>query len=213
MELTETQPSLEFFNTVCYGGPPEYEDFPKPGQWALAMCCFLCGAMSRGEVTIKSTDPFEPPYADPRYLSDRRDLLMMSEGVRFANEVVMEGAGTKDIVKGAWPPGATHHLNKTNEDWHSHVQKYASTSYHPVGTCKIGKYDDPIAIVDKYLRVRGVKGLRVIDCSIMPLVMSGHTQMPAYGIAEKAAEYIIQQAGAARPATPLDGLNGISSRL
>lgn len=83
--------------------------------------------MSRGEVTIKNLDPFEPPAADPKYLSDKRDLLMMSEGVRWANELVMTGAGTKDIVKGAWPPGATHHLYKTNEEWQPYVQKYAST--------------------------------------------------------------------------------------
>jgi choline dehydrogenase-like flavoprotein len=178
-----------------YGGPPEYTDFPKEGQYALAMCCFLCGLQSRGFVKIKSTDPFESPLVDHKYLSDKRDLLMMSEGVRFANEIVMTGAGTKDIIKGAWPPGATHHLNKTNEDWQPFVQKYTSTSYHPVGTCKMGKPEDPTTVVDKHLNVKGVKGLRVTDCSIMPINMSGHTQMPAYGIAERAAEFIIADAG------------------
>jgi choline dehydrogenase-like flavoprotein len=195
MGLTESQPNCEFFNTVCYGGPPEYTDFPKPGQYALAMCVFLCGQRSRGYVTIKTTDPFEPPFADPCYLSDKRDLMMLAEGVRWANEIVMEGKGTKEVIKGAWPPGATHHKNKTNEDWHEHVKKYASTSYHPGGTCKLAQDEDPMGVVDKYLRVRGVKGLRVVDCSIMPLLMSGHTQMPAYGIAEKAAEFIMKQNG------------------
>lgn len=66
MDLTETQPNLEFFNTICYGGPPEYTDFPKEGEWAFSMCCFLCGLQSRGEVKIKSLDPMEPPYVDPR---------------------------------------------------------------------------------------------------------------------------------------------------
>jgi choline dehydrogenase-like flavoprotein len=195
MGLTESQPNCEFFNTVCYGGPPEYTDFPKPGQYALAMCVFLCGQRSRGYVTIKTTDPFEPPFADPCYLSDKRDLMMLAEGVRWANEVVVEGKGTKDVIKGAWPPGATHHKNKTNEDWHEHVKKYASTSYHPGGTCKLAQDEDPMGVVDKYLRVRGIRGLRVVDCSIMPLLMSGHTQMPAYGIAEKAAEFIMTQNG------------------
>lgn len=83
----------------------------------------------------------------------------------------MQGEGTKNVIKGAWPTGATHHQNKTNEDWQPFVQKYASTSYHPGGTCKMGKADDPMAVVDQYLRVRGVKGLRVIDCSIMPRLM------------------------------------------
>lgn len=194
MLLTETQPNLEFFHTVCYGGPPEYTDFPKEGQFAFAMCCFLCGQQSRGEVKLKSTDPRENAHVDHKYLSDKRDLLMMSEGVRFANELVMEGEGTKDKVKGAWPPGATHHLNKTNEDWQPFVQKYASTSYHPVGTCKLGKEGDKGTVVDDELRVVGTKGLRVADCSIMPYVHSGHTQMPAYGIGEKAAEFIKQAA-------------------
>lgn len=69
------------------------------------------------------------------------------------------------------------------------------SSYHPGGTCKMGKEEDPMAVVDKYLQVRGVKGLRVVDCSIMPTLHSGHTQMPAFGIAEKAAEYMKQAAG------------------
>ena len=194
MQLTSSQPNLEFFHTVCYGGPPEYTDFPKEGQFAFAMCCFLCGLQSRGEVKLKSNDARENPMVDHKYLSDKRDLLMMSEGVRFANEIVTTGEGTKDIIKGAWPPGAKHHLYKTNEDWQPFVQKYASTSYHPGGTCKMGKEDDDMAVVDAKLRVKGVKGLRVTDCSIMPTLHSGHTQMPAYGIGEKAAEYIREAA-------------------
>lgn len=194
MGLTESQPNLEFFHTVCYGGPPEYTDFPKEGQYAFAMCCFLCGLQSRGEVKLNSTDCHENPIVDHKYLDDKRDLLMMSEGVRFANEIVTTGEGTKDIIKGAWPPGEKHHLYKTNEDWQPFVQKYASTSYHPGGTCKMGPVDDPMAVVDPKLRVKGVKGLRVADCSIMPNLHSGHTQMPAYGIGEKAAEYIKEAA-------------------
>lgn len=192
MGQASSQPNMEFFHTVCYGGPPEYKDFPKEGQFAFSMCCFLCGLQSRGEVKLRTTDPKQNPIVDHKYLSDKRDLLMMSEGVRFANELVMTGEGTKDKVKGAWPPGATHHLNKTNEDWQPFVKKYASTSYHPGGTCKMGVDSDPMAVVNEKLVVRGTRGLRVADCSIMPLIHSGHTQMPAYGIAEKAAEYVIQ---------------------
>ena len=192
MDLTSSQPNLEFFHTVCYGGPPEYTDFPKEGQFAFAMCCFLCGLQSRGEVKLESTDCRKNPIVDHSYLSDKRDLLMMSEGVRFANELVTTGEGTKDLIKGSWPPGAKHHLNKSNEDWQPFVQKYASTSYHPGGTCKMGK--DGMAVVDAKLRVQGVKGLRVADCSVMPTLHSGHTQMPAYGIGEKAAEFIKEAA-------------------
>ena len=203
MDLTSSQPNLEFFHTVCYGGPPEYTDFPKEGQFAFAMCCFLCGLQSRGEVKLRSSDCHENPIVDHKYLDDKRDLLMMSEGVRFANEVVMTGEGTKDLIKGAWPPGSKHHLNKTNEDWQPFVQRYASTSYHPGGTCKMGNDGDAMAVVDSKLRVKGVKGLRVADCSIMPTLHSGHTQMPAYGIGEKAAEFI-------RQAAAVNGTNGVN---
>jgi choline dehydrogenase-like flavoprotein len=177
MQLTDTQPNLEFFHTVCYGGPPEYTDFPKEGQFAFAMCCFLCGMQSRGEVKLESTDARKNPIVDHRYLSDKRDLLMMSEGVRFANELVTQGEGTKDLIKGAWPPGAKHHTYKSNEDWQPFVQRYASTSYHPGGTCKLGKKSDPMAVVDDKLNVHGVQNLRVADCSIMPTLHSGHTQV------------------------------------
>lgn len=191
MGLTQSQPNVEIFHTVCYGGPPEYTDFPKEGQYAFAMCTFLCGMQSRGEVKLKSKDPKENPFVDHRYMSDKRDLIMLAEGVRFANEVVTTGEGTKDKIKGAWPPGADHDKYKTNEDWQPFVEKYASTSYHPVGTCKIGT--DDTAVVDGKLRVKGVKNLRVADCSIMPFVHSGHTQMPAFGIGERAAE-LLQEA-------------------
>jgi choline dehydrogenase-like flavoprotein len=208
MQLTDSQPNLEFFHTVCYGGPPEYTDKPKEGQYAFAMCCFLCGLQSRGSVKLKSTDANENPEVDHKYFSDRRDLLMMSEGVRFANEIVTTGEGTKDLIKGAWPPGAKHHLYKTNEDWQPFVQKYASTSYHPGGTCKLGKDGDKTAVVDAKLRVRGVSGLRVADCSVMPTLHSGHTQMPAYGIAEKAAEYLKEAAAQVNGQT--NGVNGVN---
>ena len=199
MGLTKSQPNLEFFHTICYGGPPEYTDFPKEGQYAFAMSCFMCGLQSRGEVKLKTTNCRENPIVDHKYMSDKRDLLMMSEGVRFANEVVMTGEGTKDVIKGAWPPGAKHHLNKTNEDWQPFVQKYASTAYHPAGTCKMGGDDDAMAVVDFKLHVKGVHGLRVADCSIMPLLHSGHTQMPAYGIGEKGAEFIQQESAGKEP--------------
>lgn len=66
--------------------------------------------------------------------------------------------------------------------------------YHPGGTCKMGPAEDPLAVLDERLRVRGLKGLRVADVSIMPLLNSGHTQAPAYGIGEKAADLIIEDA-------------------
>lgn len=190
MDLTLKQPNLEFWNTELYGGPKQFVDFPINKKHAFAMCTLLFNARSRGRVSLKSADPMENPIVDHNYLADPLDLLVLSEGCRYANEIVMNGKGTKDIIKGSWPPELTHHSYTTREQWVPYVKQQATTCYHAAGTCKMGKADDPSAVLDEKLRIRGVKGLRVADVSIMPLLNSGHTQMPAYGIGEKAADLI-----------------------
>lgn len=90
----------------------------------------------------------------------------------------------------------THHAYTTRDEWIPHVKQQATTCYHAAGTCKMGKPDDPMAVLDAELRVRGTRGLRVADCSVMPALHGGHTQMPAYGIAEKAADLIKADAAA-----------------
>ncbi|KAK5099254.1 hypothetical protein LTS08_005834 [Lithohypha guttulata] len=190
MDLTESQPHIEFFTTELYGGPKQYDKFPINKKSAFAMITELFSPRSKGTVTVKSTDPFENPIVDCNYLNDPLDLLVMSEGVRFGNEIVMQGSGTKDIVKGSWPADLTHHAFTKREDWIPHVKNEATTCYHAAGTCKMGKDNDPMAVLDADLMVRGVKGLRIADCSVMPTLHGGHTQMPAYGIGEKAADLI-----------------------
>ena len=190
MGLTKSQPHIEFFTTELYGGPKQYEDYPINKDGAFAMITELFSPRSKGDVTIKSIDPSENPVVDCNYFADELDLLVMAEGVRFGNEIVMQGAGTKDIVKGSWPADLTHHAHTRREEWIPHVKKQGTTCYHAAGTCKMGKDDDPMAVLDARLRVKGVTGLRVADCSIMPTLHSGHTQMPAYGIGEKAADMI-----------------------
>jgi choline dehydrogenase-like flavoprotein len=131
-------------------------------------------------------------------------MLVLTEACRFGNEIVMNGAGTKDIVKGSWPPNLKHHTYKTREEWIPYVKEHATTckspilewrlhvtdkiGYHASGTCAMGK--DDMAVLDNKLRVKGVAGLRVADCSVMPTLHGGHTQMPAYGIGERCADFI-----------------------
>jgi choline dehydrogenase-like flavoprotein len=130
------------------------------------------------------------PIVDHAYMQDPLDMLVMSEACRFANEIVMQGSGTKDIIKGSWPADLTHHAFTKREDWEPHVRQHATTCYHASGTCKMGKEGDEMAVLDSRLRVKGVRNLRVADVSSIPRVNNGHTQMVAYGIGEGAAEMI-----------------------
>ncbi|KAB8207484.1 hypothetical protein BDV34DRAFT_191791 [Aspergillus parasiticus] len=190
MGLTPKQPNIEFFTTECYGGPKQYDQFPVDHKHAFSMIAELFAPKSRGTVTLKSKDPLENPIVDCNYLADPMDLLVLTEACRFGNEVVMKGAGTKDIVKGSWPPNLTHHTYTTREEWIPYVKEHATTCYHASGTCAMGKDDNPLAVLDNKLRVKGVAGLRVADCSVMPTLHGGHTQMPAYGIGERCADFI-----------------------
>ncbi|KAM0251631.1 hypothetical protein ACHAP5_001640 [Fusarium lateritium] len=190
MGLTPKQPQVEFFTTECYGGPKQYDQFPINGKHAFSMIAELFSPKSRGTVTLRNADATAIPVVDCNYLSDPLDLEVLAEACAFGNEIVTEGPATKDLVKGSWPSELAHHKFKTREDWKEYVKDNATTCYHASGTCAAGRADDPDAVLDEKLQVRGVKGLRVADCSIMPTVNNGHTQMPAYGIGEKAADLI-----------------------
>ncbi|KAM4058743.1 GMC oxidoreductase [Hirsutella rhossiliensis] len=190
MGLTPTQPNIELMTAESFFAPKQYNVLPTGGQHVFCIVPELFGAQSRGSVWLRSADATALPVVDCGYMSDPLDLEVMAEACRLANEIVVDGAGTKDIVKGSWPPEASHHELSTREDWMSHVKEHATTCYHASGTCAMGKESDESAVVDENLCVKGVKGLRVADCSIMPILHGGHSQMPAYGIGEKAADLI-----------------------
>jgi choline dehydrogenase-like flavoprotein len=127
MGLTPSQPNIEFFSTECYGGPKQYDQFPTDNQHAFSMIAELFAPKSRGSVTLKSADALENPVVDCNYLADPLDLLVLSEACRYGNEVVMKGAGTKDIVKGSWPSNLRHHSYTTREEWVPYVKEHATT--------------------------------------------------------------------------------------
>ncbi|PBP20628.1 alcohol oxidase [Diplocarpon rosae] len=191
MDLTPSQPNIELFSTECYGGPKQYADFPDGEiSHAFSLNVELFSPKSRGWVTLKSADALENPVVDHNYLSEELDVLVLSEACNLANEIITQGNGTKGIVEGSWPRNLTHHSYTRREEWEAFVREQATTCYHAGGTCKMGRREDPMAVLDSELRVRGVRGLRVADTSVMPLLNQGHTQMPAYAIGEKAADLI-----------------------
>ena len=139
---------------------------------------------SRGRITLRSADPFDDPVIDPGYLSNDEDVEDVVACVRHARRI----AGTDALSayrKEEFIPGADV---QSDEEVLAFVEETAASGYHPVGTCKMG--DDDMAVVDDRLRVRGVEGLRVVDASIMPRLISGNTNAPTIAIAEKAADLI-----------------------
>lgn len=126
MGLTSQQPHVEFWNTECYG-PKPYGEVPGNDKQAFAMVTTLFAGQSCGQVTLKSADSAENPVVDHKHLSDPLDLLVLSEGCRLANEIVLEGAGTKDVIEGSWPHHLTHHTQKDRAEWESYVKREADT--------------------------------------------------------------------------------------
>ncbi|HEY1613650.1 MAG TPA: choline dehydrogenase [Rhizomicrobium sp.] len=140
---------------------------------------------SRGAVTLKSADPLAAPLIQPNYLSAPEDLRALREGVRLTREIFAQA--TFDPFRGEEiMPGGTIADDSALDAF---VRRTAETIYHPVGTAKMGNDSD--SVVDPALKVRGVEGLRVVDASVMPDLVSGNTNAPTIMIAEKAADIIL----------------------
>ncbi|MDE2462683.1 MAG: GMC family oxidoreductase N-terminal domain-containing protein, partial [Alphaproteobacteria bacterium] len=146
---------------------------------------------SRGFISIRSTDPSAPPIIQPNYLEAEEDRRALREGVRLAREVFAQGAF--DPYRGPELMPGAHVQNDDQID--AFIRKTAETIYHPVGTAKMGHGED--CVVDPVLRVHGIEGLRVVDASVMPSLVSGNTNAPTIMIAEKASDLIL-----GRPAPP-----------
>ena len=151
---------------------------------------------SRGAVGLRSADPMDDPAIFPNYLAAEEDRRALREGVKIVREVARQPALTKLHI-GECAPGTVVSTDDEIDAW---IRREAETIYHPVGTCKMGASDDPTAVVDAALKVRGLNGLRVIDASVMPTLVGGNTNAPTIMIAEKAADMIL---GRSAPA-PLD---------
>ena len=142
---------------------------------------------SRGQVTLRDQDPSSAPLIQPNYLSTEEDRAVAVAGLKFTREI-MAAPALRPFSPQELKPGA--HLTRDEELAHA-AGDLGTTIFHPVGTCKMGK--DPMAVVDDHLRVHGVKGLRIVDASIMPTITSGNTNAPTVMIAEKGAEFIKNQ--------------------
>jgi len=147
---------------------------------------------SSGSIQLQSADPNVPPVIDPKYLSDKegRDMQVMVDGFKLARKILASPAFAAHYDSEIMPGAEV----QSDEDIQEYIRDNITTIFHPAGTCKMGPESDPMAVVDERLRVRGVQGLRVVDCSIMPNIVSANTNVPAIAIGEKAAAMIIEDA-------------------
>jgi choline dehydrogenase len=142
---------------------------------------------SRGHVRLRSADPNDDPAIFANYLATAEDRRAVREGIRMARDVAAQAA--LQPYRGAEiTPGEEVRTDAEIDAW---VARTGETIYHPVGTCRMGADGDPLAVVDDQLRVVGLKGLRVIDASVMPTLIGGNTNAPTMMIAEKAADLIL----------------------
>jgi choline dehydrogenase len=161
-------------------------------QRGITMNANVLRSESVGSIHIKSSDPAEAPAIRFNFLSSPHDREGVLACIRKGREL-MAASPLKEMTGEEIAPGA--HLQNDEEllEW---VRSTAETTYHPVGTCKMG--NDPMAVVDPELRVHGIEGLRVADASIMPTLTSGNTNAPCIMIGEKCAAMMLEAAG--RPA-------------
>ena len=141
---------------------------------------------SRGTVRIRSPDPQAAPAINCRYLSTPEDRKVAADSVRLTRRISAQPALARYAPE-EFLPGPQF---ESDAELAHAAGNIGTTIFHPVGTCKMGKADDPSAVVDSRLRVRGLAGLRVVDASIMPTITSGNTNSPALMIAERGAEMI-----------------------
>ena len=141
---------------------------------------------SRGSVHITSTDPEAPPAIHPNYLSTEEDRKVAAESLRLTRNIVKSPA-LRPYSPEEYKPGVQY---QTDAELVKAAGDIGTTIFHPVGTCKMGRADDPMAVLDSQLRVRGIHHLRVVDASAMPTITSGNTAAPTMMIAERVAELL-----------------------
>ena len=185
-----------FTNTSLDGSRPNIQfhmqplSADKPGDGVHPFSAFtmsICNLRpeSRGEVTINSADPTQLPKIIPNYLSTEADRKIAIDSMKVARKIA-EADSLKKHILDEYVPGQSFVSDK---ELLEAAKNNSQSIYHPVGTCKMG--DDENSVVDEQLKVHGISGLRVVDASIMPELVSGNTNAPTMMIAEKAAEMIL----------------------
>jgi choline dehydrogenase len=192
--FTRSDPGRERANLQFHVQPLSLDKFGDPLHTFPAFTASVCNLQptSRGFVRLRSADPADAPVIKLNYLSTDEDRRVAADSIRVARRIVAQPALAK-YRPDEYLPG----LDAAPDDDASLIKAAGSigtTIFHPVGTAKMGRDSDPLAVVDERLRVIGLEGLRVIDASVMPTITSGNTNSPTIMIAEKGAGMVREDA-------------------
>ena len=182
-------PDVQFHFIPFSADKPGQALHPYPG-YTVSVCQLR--PESRGELSLRSPDPTEPPLIRANYLSTESDRQTMLDGLKLIRRVMHQPPMQPYVTEEKLPGAAID----DDETLMTFIRATGGTIFHPSGTCKMGPESDRLAVVDARLRVHGLKGLRVVDASIMPTVVSGNTNGPTIMIGEKAAAMIQEDARA-----------------
>jgi choline dehydrogenase len=182
----QVTPNLEY-----HVQPLSLEKFGDPLHGFPAFTASVCNLRptARGHVRLASNDSYVPPKIVPNYLSTPEDRKVAAAALALTRRIVAAPALARYRPE-EFKPGPRY---RTEDELAEAASLIGTTIFHPVGTCRMGKTNDPHAVVDSHLRVKGVSGLRVVDASIMPTITSGNTNSPTLMIAEKTAQLIARE--------------------
>ncbi|NLD56115.1 MAG: FAD-binding protein [Burkholderiaceae bacterium] len=199
--FTRSSPDKPYPDLQYHVQPLSLDAFGEPLHVFNAFTASVCNLnpTSRGTVSIRSARFQDAPAIAPNYLGTPEDRKVAAASLRVTRHIVAQPAMAKYQPQ-EWKPGVQF---QTDEELARLAGDIATTIFHPVGTTRMGRADDPLAVVDSRLRVRGVAGLRVVDAGVMPVITSGNTNSPTLMIAEKAAQWILQAPAAEASATSL----------
>ncbi len=183
-----SSPEQKSANVEYHVQPLSLEKFGENLHTFNAFTASVCNLRptSRGSVHINSIDPEAPPVISPNYLSTKEDRKVAVESLRLTRKIV-GSAALQAYVPDEYKPGKQY---QTDAELIQAAGDIGTTIFHPVGTCKMGRADDPFAVLDSELRVRGIHHLRVVDASAMPTITSGNTAAPTMMIAQRVAELL-----------------------
>ena len=190
--FTKSDAQREWANIQYHVQPLSLDAFGEPLHSFPAITASVCNLnpSSRGSVSLKSPDFKVPPAIAPNYLSTDEDRKVAADSLRVTRRI-MSQAAMAAFEPEEFKPGVQY---QTDEELARLAGDIASTIFHPVGTTRMGREDDPMAVVNSQLQVRGIRGLRIVDAGVMPTITSGNTNSPTLMIAEKAAHWMARGA-------------------